>query len=125
MEDKDKRFAYFVMSHTVDTDRGRQFIWPIEPDPTMGKDFCEKIKREHDDIRKWMRDNPDKVTLAEHGFYLDKIQKCCWLHKCASHRCFSLNECYGDGNHPGCYAGPAPEGPAGRVSGPGLRGLAE
>ena len=26
MEDKDKRFAYFVMSHTVDTDKGRQFF---------------------------------------------------------------------------------------------------
>ena len=64
MEDKDKRYAYFVMSHTVDTDRGRQFIWPIEPDPAMGKDFCEKIKQEPDDIRKWMRDNPYKVTLA-------------------------------------------------------------
>lgn len=127
MEDKDKRFAYFVMSHTVDTDRGRQFIWPVLPDPNMGEEFCNKIKEEHKEIMDWVSKNPDKVILAEHGFYLENPRKCPKFERCGWCRQGGMSSCFG-GEYSFCYvvqnekAQNESDGPSGPAGGPGLCG---
>lgn len=110
-DDKELRFIYFIMSHTVEANNGRrQFAWPIVPSPEMGQEFRERIEREHDEIKAWMKTNRDKVYLAEHGFYLKNINRCCWLYKCDSHKKYALSACYGEGKHPSCYVGPGDTG---------------
>lgn len=63
--DKEKNFIYFVMSHSING----EFIWPILPDPTMGEEFINKIKKEHEEIRTWIIENPFKFDLAKKGYY--------------------------------------------------------
>lgn len=102
----EKNIIYFIMSHTIESrSRGREFVWPVLPGPNMGEDFCDKIRKEHEEIRLWMKENPDKVRLAEQGFYLDQIDRCCWIGACSTHRKYSLNQCYGVGEKPSCYVG--------------------
>lgn len=63
--DKEKKFIYFVMSHSLNG----EFIWPMLPDPTMGETFINKIKEEHKEISNWIRENPFKFNLAKKGYY--------------------------------------------------------
>ena len=63
--DKEKNFIYFIMSHFING----EFIWPILPDPTMGEEFINKIKKEHEEIRTWIIENPFKFDLAKKGYY--------------------------------------------------------
>lgn len=68
-EEKDKRYMYFITSHTDFGLSSPSFCWPILPDPAMGEEFCQRIKKEHAEIAKWMQENPEKVKLAELGCY--------------------------------------------------------
>ena len=66
---------YFIMSHTDFSLPEPQFQWPVLPVPEMGEQFCERIKRQHRVIERWIIDNPKKYKLAQKGYY-KKDQPC-------------------------------------------------
>lgn len=63
--EKEKKFVYFIMSHSING----EFCWPMLPDPTMGEEFINKVKKEHEEIGNWIRENPFKFDLATKGYY--------------------------------------------------------
>ena len=68
----ERRIMYFIFSHSVkreDPNGEKEFIWPMSPNPSMGEEFCNKIAKEHAEIREWMENNPEKVKMAEYGRY--------------------------------------------------------
>lgn len=66
----EKDIIYFIISHTIKYKNGyKKFKWPVLPDLSMGEDFIKKIKQQHKVIKQWMLRNPEKVKLAEKGYY--------------------------------------------------------
>lgn len=66
---EEKNIIYFIMSHTVETQNGREYVCPAKPNPSMGEEFCNNIQREHDEVQKWITENPEKFVLAKYGHY--------------------------------------------------------
>lgn len=66
---EEKNIVYFIMSHTVETQNGREYVCPAKPNPSMGEEFCNNIQREHDEVQKWITENPEKFVLAKYGHY--------------------------------------------------------
>lgn len=66
---EEKNIVYFIMSHTVETKDGREYVCPAKPNPSMGEEFCNNIQREHDEVQKWITENPEKFVLAKYGHY--------------------------------------------------------
>lgn len=66
----EKEIMYFISSYSRDSDRGiMKFVWPVSPDPQMGKRFLKKIKGEFSQVEEWIKNNPEKFKMAQNGYY--------------------------------------------------------
>lgn len=72
---EEKSIVYFIMSHTVENNNGREFVCPQAPNPVMGEEFCNNILKEHEAVQKWITENPDKFVLAKYGHYLPEEER--------------------------------------------------
>lgn len=63
----ERNTMYFIMSHTdMNTN---EFMWPCLPDPAMGEEFVNNVKKGHAGIAQWIKENPEKFELAKKGYY--------------------------------------------------------